>query len=130
MGMGEAGMSLVAGIGCRRGASMRSIACALDHALQVAGRGRGDVAMLASIARKRDEAGLAAMAAHLGVALLFIDDASAETTLTDSAASRGATGLGSVAEAAALAGAGSGARLLGPRSASDAATCALAEAPR
>jgi len=122
-------MSLVAGIGCRHGASMESIAQALDHALRAAGRGRGDVTMLASIAQKRDEPGLAAMAERLGVALHFCEDASAETTLTDSAASRAATGLGSVAEAAALAAAGPGARLLAPRSASDAATCALAEAP-
>ncbi len=73
-------MSLVAGLGCRRGAPADAIAAALAAALHAAGR-------------------------------------------TPAAL----TGLPSLAEAAALAAAGPGARLLGPRqSARGLATCALA----
>ena len=53
----------------------------------------------------------------------------AQATSTQSPASRASRGTGSVAEAAALAAAGPGARLLSPRviSADGRATCALAE---
>ena len=116
---------LVAGIGCRRGAAPEAILAAVALALRQAGR--EDVTLLATIAAKRDEPGIAAAAAALAVPLEIVEDAAAQPTLTESAASRAATGLGSVAEAAALAAAGPGARLLAPRIATGGATCALAE---
>ena len=53
--------------------------------------------------------------------------AAASRCLTDSPRARSVTGLPSMAEAAALAAAGPGARLLAPRSTAGGATCALAE---
>lgn len=116
---------LVAGIGCRRGVTAEAVLAAIALALQEAGRAA--VHLLATIEAKRDEPGIAAAAASLAVPLRIVAAPGAETTLTESAASRAATGLGSVAEAAALAAAGPGARLLAPRTALHGATCALAE---
>ena len=65
----------------------------------------------------------------LSVSLVAQTAAQAQTTLTQSDAAQAAHGLGSVAEAAALAAAGNGARLLGARVVSEdrQATCALAQ---
>ncbi|MEM1429934.1 MAG: cobalamin biosynthesis protein, partial [Pseudomonadota bacterium] len=66
-----------------------------------------------------------------GMGLIAVPEAELrrQVTATQSGASRGSYGTGSVAEAAALAAAGPGARLLAPRSVSDdrLATCALAK---
>ncbi len=68
----------------------------------------------------------------LGLPLTFLDHdalaAASVRAVTRSARAMAETGLASVAEAAALAGAGPGSRLLLPRVASAAATCALAVA--
>lgn len=120
-------MSLVAGIGCRRGASAEEVLAALDAALAATARGRQELARLATIPLKAGEAGIAEAARRLGLALLIVTDAAGFDLPTESRRSRAATGLGSVAEAAALAGGGPGARLLAPRSSTGRATCALAE---
>ncbi|MDB5414725.1 MAG: cobalamin biosynthesis protein CbiG [Rubritepida sp.] len=119
-------MSLVAGIGCRRGAPAEAVAAALALALHETGRARQEVTLMATIAHKRDEPAIIEAARALGIELAIVDGAS-QPVLTESAASRAATGLGSVAEASALAAAGPGARLLAQRSTSGGATCALAE---
>ncbi len=84
--------------------------------------------MLAAPAWKRDEPGLIEAAQLLGLPLRFVEpDAMAAVQPlcpTQSAAVARATGLASVAEAAALA---SGGRLTQPRVAAGGATCALAE---
>ncbi len=78
-----------------------------------------------------EEPGLRATAATLGLALTPLPEAAlaaaAPACLTTSPRVQALTGLPSLAEAAALAAAGPGARLLGPRqSAGGLATCALA----
>ena len=112
---------IVAGFGFRRTATLDSLADAL------AATGRAPDA-LATAADKAPA--LAPLAERLGLPIHAIppEALSAPQTQTDSPASRAQRDTGSVAEAAALAAAGPGARLLGPRaiSADRMATCALA----
>lgn len=120
-------MRLVAGIGCRRGTSGEEVMKTLAVALLEADRDLDELKCIATIPRKMGERGIISVAAMLELEMVIVDDAAVQVLLTESAASRAATGLGSVAEAAALAAAGPGARLLGPRVASGGVTCALAE---
>lgn len=121
-------MSLVAGIGCRRGATAEDVLEAIDAALGETGRAREALARLATIPEKAQEPGIAEAAQRLGIALTIVADAADFPGPTESRCSRATMGLGSVAESAALAGAGPGGRLLAPRSSTRRATCALAEA--
>lgn len=120
-------MSLVAGIGCRRGAAAQDILEAIDAALTETGRLRQALARLATVPEKAQEPGIAEAARQLSLQLMIVTDAAAFPGPTESRCSRATTGLGSVAESAALAGAGPGGRLLAPRSSTRRATCALAE---
>jgi cobalt-precorrin 5A hydrolase len=128
MGVGEA--MIVAGIGYRKGASVEEIGAALDTALERAGRPLAKIDLLATSARKRDEAGLAETAASRGLRLVFVEQGELEI-----ASARGATwsrrvlalaGVPSVAEAAALAAGGPKAKLILPRIVVGPVTCALA----
>lgn len=114
----------VAGLGFRKAA----VADSLRDALGRAGPG---VDMLATAAEKVDAPAFRALAADLGLPVLGIptDRLAQEATLTRSARVAARFGTGSLAEAAALAAAGPGARLLGPRvvSADGMATAAIAE---
>ena len=87
---------------------------------------------LFSIATKRDEAGLVEAAAALGLPLAFFEAdelrAHAAGAQTISARIAQLHGVPSVAETAALAGAGEGSVLLVTRRASARATCAIAGA--
>ena len=116
---------IVAGFGFRKAASEGALRDALA---QAAGARRID--RLAAPADKAAAAALRALARALDLPVEPVpaDALRAQTTLSDSAASRAARGTGSVAEAAALAACGPGARLAGPRAISrDAtATCAIA----
>ena len=115
---------IVAGFGCRS-AITRAEA---EAALQAAAEGQA-VAVLATSRQRAGEAGLQDLAAALGLPLLAVDDAAlkaaAPRCLTHSPRSLAATGLPSLAEAAALAAAGPGSVLLGPRVAIGPVTCAL-----
>jgi cobalt-precorrin 5A hydrolase len=115
---------IAAGFGFRAAASADSLADALVRAGSTPG-------LLATTEDKAQSPAFRAFARRLGLPVLGIDPAAlaAQPTLTQSAASRTARGTGSVAEAAALAAAGPGARLLGPRAVSGdgMATCALAQ---
>ena len=117
---------IVAGFGFRAAASAASLRDALDRT-----GSRAPVALLATATDKRDSEAFRALAADLGLPAHGVDSAllAAQQTQTRSAASQGARGTGSLAEAAALAAAGPGARLLVARqiSADGMATCALAE---
>jgi cobalt-precorrin 5A hydrolase len=128
--MGEA--VIVAGIGCRKGASAAEVDAALEAALERAGRPLARIDRIATAAAKRDEAGIAASAKARGLPLVLVAQPDLET-----ASARGATwsarvlalaGVPSVAEAAALAAAGPRARLILPRIVKGPVTCALAEA--
>ena len=131
MDLGETLM--VAGIGCRSGATAAEVDAALERVLQRDTRPGLSLAMIATAARKTHEPGIVAVARSRGVPLLSISQAALEAvdsrTLTQSMHSLEAMNVGSVAEAAALAGAGPESRLLGPRVTIGPVTCALAAAP-
>lgn len=112
-------MIRIAGFGHNGAASVESLADALCMA--------GGAGMLAALDGK--SALITALGARLGLPVVIVPlaEAARQTCLTDSPASRAATGLASVAEAVALA-ARPGARLLAPRitSADGTATAAIA----
>ena len=115
---------IVAGFGFRSGVTLP----ALQEALVRAGGVRG-VTHLATLAAKADD--LAPLARLLNLPVLELEPHALRglPTLTRSERVEALFGTGSVAEAAALAAAGPGARLWGPRalSADGTATAAIAE---
>lgn len=121
---------IVAGIGSRAGVSVAEVIAAVEAALREYGLDRPALTMLATARMKRDEAGIVAASGVMGLPLVLVDDAAmAETspaTITASDASLAAAGVRSLSEAAALAAAGKGARLAGPRVAVGPVTCAIA----
>jgi cobalt-precorrin 5A hydrolase len=128
MGLDQA--MIVAGVGCRAGASAREIEAAIGTALSQAGVESTSLGLIATSTAKANEAGLAAAAQDRGLKLVFVPqaelEAAASRTLTHSQRALAVTGVPSLSEAAALAAAGPGARLLAPRIAVGPATCALA----
>jgi cobalt-precorrin 5A hydrolase len=128
MGLGEA--MIVAGIGCRKGTPAADIEAAINAALSHAGFAKNVLGIIATAAMKGCESGIEAAATNFGLSLVLVQQeelrAANERTLTRSERVIALTGVSSIAEAAALAAAGPAARLLGPRIAVGAATCALA----
>ncbi|HEV2092227.1 MAG TPA: precorrin-3B C(17)-methyltransferase [Rubrobacter sp.] len=120
--------SLVAGVGCSRGASDAEILGLLRASLAEAGLSEGSVAALASIDAKRDEAGLFRAAERLGIPVRFhpAEELAAVETPNPSSVVREAVGTPSVAEAAALV---SGAELVLQKRKSAMATVALGRLP-
>lgn len=100
----------VAGIGFRGAATVASLRDALERA-------GGGAELLATAAVKAQAPAARELAARLGVPLHGFerDVLAAQMVLTQSEKVAARFGTGSVAEAAALAAAGPGARLLGPR---------------
>ncbi|AAK88510.1 cobalamin biosynthesis protein [Agrobacterium fabrum] len=115
MELGQA-MVTVAGIGCRKGAASDAIIAAVRAAERAFGV---TVDYLATAPLKADEAGLAEAAKGLSLSLEIVAqerlEAVAAETMTFSQASLDHSGSPSVSEAAALAAAGAGARLVAPR---------------
>ncbi|MEZ5788224.1 MAG: cobalamin biosynthesis protein [Xanthobacteraceae bacterium] len=122
---------IVAGIGCRRGASADQIEAVIAAALARVGLGEERLAMIATAALKGGERGIMDAAAARGVPLVLVpqDDLEAAGTRTLSYSDRvvAIMGVPSLAEAAALAAGGAAARLIAPRIAVGPATCALAQ---
>ena len=120
------------GVGCRAGVGGEAIAALARRALAQAGEPEGEVAMF-TLAAKADEPGLVEAERLLGATLTALPlaalKAQAERILTPSPSAQARFGAPNIAEAAALAGAGEGGRLLGPRLAADGATCAIALSP-
>lgn len=123
---------IAAGIGCRKGCPGEEIADLLAAAFDEAALdslARATV-ILATAERKRDEAGIAEAARMLSLPLRVVADAefaaAQDRVQTRSARVEATVGVASVAEAAALAAAGPGSRLLLPRRSTPRATCALA----
>ena len=120
---------IVAGVGCRRGTSAAEIETAIAAALAQAGLASHALDLLATAAFKGDEPGIVAAAAARGVDLILVAQPDLERAggrATHSRRVAELTGVGSVAEAAALAAGGPAARLVVPRIAIGPATCALA----
>ncbi|WP_198961002.1 cobalamin biosynthesis protein [Bradyrhizobium sp. UFLA03-84] len=116
----------VAGLGFRREAGVASLREALDAA-----GGPEGLAALATLSDKADATALRVLAQQLGLLIRSIPaEALTEIeTVTQSELIRAAFGTGSVAEAAAIAAAGRGARLISARAVSRdrMATAAIAE---
>ncbi len=117
------------GVGCRAGVAGEAIAALARRALAEAGEPEGERGMF-TLAAKANEPGLIEAARLLGVTLTPLPlvelVAQAERIVTPSAAARARFGAPNIAEAAALAGAGVGGRLIRARLAADGATCAVA----
>jgi cobalt-precorrin 5A hydrolase len=134
MDLGEAALGeavIVAGVGCRKAISAAQVESAIEAALlhtRLCGR---KLERIAVPAVKGTEAGIVAAAAARGIPLVLVAqnalEAADRSTLTRSARSMDMFNVHSVAEAAALAAAGPGARLLAARVAVGPVTCALAE---
>ncbi len=116
---------IVAGFGFRSGVTLAALRDALGKA------GGEGVTHLATLAAKAE--GLAPLGRALGLPVVALepDRLRGVATVTRSDRVEALFGTGSVAEAAALAAAGQGARLRGPRavSADGTATAAIAEGP-
>jgi cobalt-precorrin 5A hydrolase/precorrin-3B C17-methyltransferase len=120
--------TLVAGLGCSRGAPAGEILGLLRASLAEAGLSEGSVAALASIEAKQDEAGLLKAAESLGIPVHFYsaERLAAVSTPNPSSVVREAVGTPSVSEAAVLV---SGAELVLQKRKSAMATVALGRLP-
>jgi cobalt-precorrin 5A hydrolase len=123
------GRVIAIGIGCRSGASASNIVSLVQRTLGDAGIHGGEV-KLVSIDTKKDEAGLIKAARLLSMPLVFLPRealaARSPDVSTRSARVESLYDLPSIAETAALAGAGAGSRLIVPRVTAGAVTCAIA----
>jgi cobalamin biosynthesis protein CbiG len=122
---------LAIGVGCRKNASCEAIARLVLSAIDLA-PGRPYEARLFSSDRKTGETGMRQAAETLGFPLVFLPEGSLKSALdrlaTNSDVVRRITGVGSLAEAAALVGGGPDYKLVVPRLSRDGATCAIAAA--
>jgi len=122
---------IVAGIGCRTGVDAAEVEAAITAALLERSVAGNELGLIAIPSSKEQESGVVAAAAARRIPIVLIAphalEAVSELVLTRSARAMAAMNVNSVAEAAALAGAGSHSRLLGPRVAVGPVTCALAE---
>jgi cobalt-precorrin 5A hydrolase len=129
MDLGEA--VIVAGVGCRKAISAAQVDSAIEAALLHNRLAAHQLEVIAVPTLRGTEAGVVAAAAARGVPLMVVAqnalEAANSRTLTRSVRSMATMNVHSVAEAAALAGAGPNARLLAPRVAIGPVTCALAE---
>jgi len=121
---------IVAGIGSRKGVSAAEVIAAVEAALKAHALTGSALSLLATARMKQDEAGIIAAGGMLNLPVILVDgevlQEMSDRTLSHSEASLSLTGTPSVSEAAALAGAGDGARLAGPRIAVGPVTCAIA----
>lgn len=121
---------MVAGIGSRKGVGVEDVLAAIETALEAHGLAMTALSALATAALKKDEAAIAAAGRALNLPVIIVDDAAlrdvSEETLSHSDLSQEVAGTPSVSEASALAVAGAGAKLLGPRIMLGPVTCAIA----
>jgi cobalt-precorrin 5A hydrolase len=121
----------VAGIGFRAGASWQDIVALITLATKKVSLSPDDLCGLATLDRKAAEAGFIEAADHLRLRAIAIEPevlrGMADGVRTHSPRVQALYGVGSVAEASALAAAGPGARLLLTRIATERVTCALAQ---
>jgi cobalt-precorrin 5A hydrolase len=117
------------GVGCRKACASAAIIELVQRALADCQSVKGD-RRLFSLVDKSEEPGLRGAAEALGYDLVFLSHealaAAAPRILKRSAGAERRFGLPSVAEAAALAGAGPDSELMAPRLAAKGATCAIA----
>ncbi len=121
---------IAAGIGLRPGTDEAALRACLDLALNRLALVPADLGCLATVSARVAEPGLAALSARLGLPLVGLPD-EALAGMDAGCATRSTRvvalyGVGSVAEASALAAAGPGAELILPRIALGRVTCAVA----
>lgn len=124
------------GVGCRKGCAGENIASLVRRALalasapEVVGMQASRESVMFTSEAKSEEEGLAEAAATLGMKLVLLPHAALEAAAsrckTRSPRVQALIGLPSLAEAAALAGAGEGSRLVLQRISEGGASCALA----
>jgi len=123
---------IVAGIGCRAGATAQEIDAAIAAALSNGGLAKDALNLIATSSTKAAEQGIVAAASARGLRIMLVEQADLEAAsgraVTKSERVQELMGVPSVAECAALAAAGNDARLVVPRVAVGSATCALAMA--
>ncbi|MFA6032146.1 MAG: cobalamin biosynthesis protein [Myxococcota bacterium] len=121
---------IVAGIGSRKGVSVEDVLAAMETALEAHGLAMTALSALATTGFKNDEDAIAAAGHRLSLPVIVADaaaiEAAASATISRSSLSQHLAGTPSVSEASALAVAGKGARLLGPRTVFGSVTCAIA----
>jgi cobalt-precorrin 5A hydrolase len=117
------------GVGCRKACSSAAIVALVERALNQAGHLTGECALF-TLESKRGEANLEDAARALYLPLRFLDHeqlaSEAPRAQTQSSQVERHIGLPSLAETAALAGAGPGGELIVARLAESGATCAIA----
>ena len=117
------------GVGARRGVEARALAALVRCVVEQARLAPQSCDMF-TLQSKQDEPGLHEAANLLAMKLVFLPLdallARKDELMTRSPRVEAIIGVGSVAEAAALAGAGPGGALLGPRVATERLTCAIA----
>jgi cobalt-precorrin 5A hydrolase len=117
------------GIGCKRGCSSEAIVALVERAIMAASCAGTPTALFTHEA-KRSEAGLVSAAKVLGLPLVFLDGQvlrqASLRAATNSPRVMAMFGLPSIAEAAALAGAGPSSFLLVARMSDGGASCAVA----
>ncbi len=122
---------IIAGIGCRRQADAMEVKAAIETAMRALLCAHQKLNVIATPAAKSTSTAVFAAAQALGVGVMLISQPALEEasprTFTRSARSLAEMNVHSVSEAAALAGAGTCSRLLGPRIVLGPVTCALAE---
>ncbi|TRD00744.1 cobalamin biosynthesis protein [Mesorhizobium sp. WSM4303] len=121
---------MVAGIGSRKGVSVEDVLAAIETALEAHGLAMTAISALATATLKKDEQAIAAAGRALNLPVIIVDDSALQATspgtLSISSLSQDLAGTPSVSEASALAVAGAGAKLLGPRTLLGPVTCAIA----
>lgn len=121
---------IIAGIGSRKGVSVEDVLAAIETAIEAHGLAMSALSALATATLKQDEEAIPAAGRALSVPVIIVDDATLQAasagTLSKSDLSQALAGTPSVSEASALAAAGEGAKLLGPRIVVGPVTCALA----
>ncbi|MBZ9763435.1 cobalamin biosynthesis protein [Mesorhizobium sp. CA8] len=121
---------MVAGIGSRKGVTAGDVRAAIETALEAHGLTMTALSALATGEIKRDEPAIFLAARDLDLPVLVISDAALQSvssgTVSRSDASQAEAGTPSVSEASALAAAGKGAKLFGPRIVLGPVTCAIA----
>ena len=121
---------MVAGIGSRKGVRVEDVLAAIETALEAHGLAMTALSALATAPVKQDEKAIFTAGHQLNLPVIVADavaiEAAASATISHSDLSQDLAGTPSVSEASALAVAGKGSRLLGPRTVLGPVTCAIA----
>ncbi|MCV3208935.1 cobalamin biosynthesis protein [Mesorhizobium sp. YC-39] len=121
---------MVAGIGSRKGVSASEVLAAIETAMEEHGLATAALSALATNSLKQDEEAIFSAGRELALPVVVVEDdalkAASSRTISRSDLSQTLAGTPSVSEASALAAAGAGAKLLGPRTVLGPVTCAIA----